>query len=264
MLSHEFVAFLERQVSRPDGLMTANYNEPMRGDLLWVYEGLTDNLGEVLATRSGLGARSGFAMAGARRRHARPGRRTQWRTLADTAVSGRSCTKRGTIILPAPQRRVLFGRRAAVVRRGHAIASRATRAVAGRFLPGRFLETLAPGARTASRKPYTRASWWRLHPCRPTIGKPLRAARDPWAPHSARRDRERGWRSCTETNDRVLAASEAITNPGLVLFLGPDVKNDGMVKDVAMGGPAQKAGSRRGHITFVNGHAFRWRRCARP
>jgi predicted metalloprotease with PDZ domain len=39
--------------------------------------------------------------------------------------------------------------------------------------------------------------------------------------------------------------------------LGLIVKNDGMVKDVAMGGPAQKAGLAPGStITFVNGHAF--------
>ncbi|PWU08833.1 MAG: hypothetical protein C5B51_07140 [Terriglobia bacterium] len=58
LLSHEFVHSWNGKYRRPAGL-TANgsdggYDTPMKGDLLWVYEGLTNYLGEVLAARSGI------------------------------------------------------------------------------------------------------------------------------------------------------------------------------------------------------------------
>ena len=53
---------------RPAGLVTPDYSEPMKGDLLWVYEGLTQYLGEILAPRTGLYTpeefREELAMAG--------------------------------------------------------------------------------------------------------------------------------------------------------------------------------------------------------
>ncbi len=36
------------------GLATPDYQQPMQTDLLWVYEGLTNYLGNILAARSGL------------------------------------------------------------------------------------------------------------------------------------------------------------------------------------------------------------------
>ncbi len=58
----------------------------MVGDLLWVYEGLTSYLGDVLTARAGLvtpeQARDGLALQAARLAHHK-GR--EWRTLADTA-----------------------------------------------------------------------------------------------------------------------------------------------------------------------------------
>src|SRR5438552_11402997 len=54
LLTHEFVHSWNGKYRRPAGLATPNYQEPMQGDLLWVYEGLTDYLGTVLAARTGL------------------------------------------------------------------------------------------------------------------------------------------------------------------------------------------------------------------
>ena len=88
MLSHEFVHSWNGKYRRPAGLITSNYNEPMRGDLLWVYEGLTEYLGEVLATRSGLGTPDRFREWLARDAallDQSAGRK--WRTLSDTAIS---------------------------------------------------------------------------------------------------------------------------------------------------------------------------------
>jgi predicted metalloprotease with PDZ domain len=73
---------------RPAGLATPDYQQPMRDELLWVYEGLTDYLGKVLAARSGLQTnddfRETFALTAAMLDN-RAGR--DWRSLADTAVA---------------------------------------------------------------------------------------------------------------------------------------------------------------------------------
>ena len=42
------------QTAGTAGLATGNFETPMKGDLLWVYEGLTNYLGDILAPRSGL------------------------------------------------------------------------------------------------------------------------------------------------------------------------------------------------------------------
>ena len=59
----------------------------MKGELLWVYEGLTNYLGEILAARSGLWTNEEYreALAGtAAEMDTRAGR--AWRPLEDTAV----------------------------------------------------------------------------------------------------------------------------------------------------------------------------------
>jgi predicted metalloprotease with PDZ domain len=87
LLSHEYVHSWNGKFRRPAGLATGNYDSPMRGDLLWVYEGLTEYLGQVLAARSGLysstDAREDWADVAARLQ-LRKGR--DWRSLADTAT----------------------------------------------------------------------------------------------------------------------------------------------------------------------------------
>jgi len=88
LLPHEFTHSWNGKYRRPAGLATANYQQPMKGDLLWVYEGLTQYLGDVLAVRSGIWTaeqyRSALAASAAFLDH-RPGR--TWRDLEDTAVS---------------------------------------------------------------------------------------------------------------------------------------------------------------------------------
>jgi predicted metalloprotease with PDZ domain len=86
LLPHEFVHSWNGKFRRPAGLATPDYQQPMKDDLLWVYEGLTEYLGEVLSARSGLvnTAQSHEALAylAANFDH-RPGR--DWRPLQDTA-----------------------------------------------------------------------------------------------------------------------------------------------------------------------------------
>jgi predicted metalloprotease with PDZ domain len=88
LLPHEFVHSWNGKFRRPAGLATRNYQEPMVGDLLWVYEGLTEYLGDVLTARSGLWTgeqyREVLANTAARLDHT-AGRK--WRPLEDTGVS---------------------------------------------------------------------------------------------------------------------------------------------------------------------------------
>ena len=54
LLPHEYTHSWNGKYRRPAGLATGNYDSPMRGELLWVYEGLTEYIGMVLSARSGL------------------------------------------------------------------------------------------------------------------------------------------------------------------------------------------------------------------
>jgi predicted metalloprotease with PDZ domain len=54
LLAHEMIHSWNGKFRRPAGLATQDYQQPMIGDLLWVYEGLTSYWAEVLATRAGL------------------------------------------------------------------------------------------------------------------------------------------------------------------------------------------------------------------
>ncbi|HEX3848399.1 MAG TPA: PDZ domain-containing protein [Steroidobacteraceae bacterium] len=88
LLAHEYVHSWNGKYRRPAGLATGNYDSPMRGELLWVYEGLTEYLGYVLSARSGLAppdiARTQWAdVAGWAQSH--KGR--EWRPLVDTAIA---------------------------------------------------------------------------------------------------------------------------------------------------------------------------------
>src|SRR5207248_1075777 len=54
LMAHEFVHSWNGKYRRPAGLATGNYDKPMTGELLWVYEGLTTYLGDLLPVRSGI------------------------------------------------------------------------------------------------------------------------------------------------------------------------------------------------------------------
>ena len=86
LLPHEYVHSWNGKYRRPADLATPDYEQPMQTDLLWVYEGLTSYLGDVLAARSGERtqslARDNLAQIAAELDH-RSGR--VWRNLQDTA-----------------------------------------------------------------------------------------------------------------------------------------------------------------------------------
>jgi predicted metalloprotease with PDZ domain len=88
LLPHEMAHSWNGKFRRPSGLATADYSEPQKGDLLWVYEGLTDYVGRVLASRSGLRTAEDFRDELAQFAdylENQAGR--AWRPLEDTAVA---------------------------------------------------------------------------------------------------------------------------------------------------------------------------------
>ncbi len=88
LLPHEFTHSWNGKYRRPSGLVTPDYQAPLTTDMLWVYEGLTQYYGVMLAARSGfwtpdklreyLASTAGFL-------DDRKGR--TWRNLQDTATS---------------------------------------------------------------------------------------------------------------------------------------------------------------------------------
>src|SRR5258706_5253426 len=88
LMAHELVHSWNGKYRRPAGLATGNYDKPMTGELLWVYEGLTEYLGDLLPVRSGILSaddyRENLAQTAANLTD-HVGR--QWRPLLDTAVA---------------------------------------------------------------------------------------------------------------------------------------------------------------------------------
>ena len=88
LLSHEYTHSWNGKYRRPASLTTPDFEQPMKGDLLWVYEGLTQYMGHVFPARSGVWTpemfRDVFAdtYAGMNMQSGR-----KWRPLVDTAVS---------------------------------------------------------------------------------------------------------------------------------------------------------------------------------
>jgi predicted metalloprotease with PDZ domain len=86
LLPHEMTHSWNGKYRRPKGLATPDFQQPMEGDLLWVYEGMTQYWGDILAARSGLWTTQQFLDETAEVAAAlnnTPGR--SWRPLQDTA-----------------------------------------------------------------------------------------------------------------------------------------------------------------------------------
>lgn len=86
LLGHEYAHSWNGKYRRPANLTTPDFEQPMKGELLWVYEGLTQYLGNVLPTRSKLWTPENFRetiAADAANLDNQTGRR--WRPLVDTA-----------------------------------------------------------------------------------------------------------------------------------------------------------------------------------
>jgi len=85
LLGHEYTHSWDGKFRRPADLWTPNFNVPMRDDLLWVYEGMTQYFGNVLTARAGMRTpeetRDVFARVAA---GFEINRGREWRPLVDT------------------------------------------------------------------------------------------------------------------------------------------------------------------------------------
>lgn len=88
LLPHEFVHSWCGKFRRPASMVTTSFHQPERTRLLWIYEGLTQYLGEVLTVRAGLLSFDEHLPAFASKLEfliRQEGRR--WRALEDTAIA---------------------------------------------------------------------------------------------------------------------------------------------------------------------------------
>jgi predicted metalloprotease with PDZ domain len=88
LLSHEFTHSWNGKYRRPFNLYQDDFAKMQEGSLLWVYEGMTQYLGNVLAARSGLKSQEQYRdmlAASAANLDSKPGR--EWRSTEDTAIA---------------------------------------------------------------------------------------------------------------------------------------------------------------------------------
>ncbi len=89
LLSHEFTHSWNGKYRRPGRLYQPDFETPQQGDLMWVYEGMTQYWGNVLAARAGLKSQEQYrdllALSAAQLDY-KAGR--AWRSTEDTAIAG--------------------------------------------------------------------------------------------------------------------------------------------------------------------------------
>ncbi len=88
LLAHEFTHSWNGKYRRPDKLYQPDFATPQQGELLWVYEGMTQYMGNVLAARSGLETQATYRdklAASAANLDTKTGR--NWRPTDDTAIA---------------------------------------------------------------------------------------------------------------------------------------------------------------------------------
>ncbi len=88
LLSHEFTHSWNGKYRRPNNLYQIDFAKMQQGSLLWVYEGMTQYLGNVLAARSGLKSQAQYRdvlALSAAQLDSKPGR--EWRSTEDTAIA---------------------------------------------------------------------------------------------------------------------------------------------------------------------------------
>ncbi len=261
LLAHEYVHSWNGKFRRPAGLITRDYSQPMRGDLLWIYEGLTEYLGEVLAARSGMESEDRFrdwlGVIGASLDH-ESGR--AWRPLSDTAISAQILFD-AREDYSALRRSIDFYSEGALVwlevdvtlrQLSHGAKSlddfcRAFFGGAG-GAPAVSAYTLDDViAALNAVQPHDWAALFQKRVDTVEMRAPLAGIENAGWKLTYRPQRSDYWQQ--NEDDRKLI--------DLGLSVGMTVRGDGMVGDVAIGGPAQKAGiAPGGKITSVNGREF--------
>ncbi len=261
LLSHEYAHSWNGKYRRPANMLSPDYQQPMEGNLLWVYEGLTDYLGNLLATRAGLWTpeywRENVAVVAASF-DIQPGR--TWRPLSDTAVAAQ----------------ILFGSAEAWrnVRRGADFYAESTllwleadsiirQKTNNRASLDDFLRRFHGGTTgKVEVKPYTYEELiatlnavapydWRKH-----FDERL-GSLDPRAPSAGITNS--GWKLVfNETPNEVIKSyEERGRGKDLTFSLGITLQEDGTIRDVILGLPAANAGiGPRMKVIAVNGRRY--------
>jgi predicted metalloprotease with PDZ domain len=261
LLPHEFVHSWNGKYRRPAGLATRNYQEPMVGDLLWVYEGLTEYLGEVLSARSGLVTpeqyREALAGTAAMLDH-RPGR--TWRSVEDTARSVQALRLQGPdwqnwrrSLDYYPEGALIWLEADTIIRQqthGQKSLDDFCRLFHGgqsgppTVVPYTFDDVVQ------SLNQVTPYDWAAL----------LRERINATDPHAPLGGLERGgWRLVynDQPNAYLRAAEKLGKRTNVAYSLGLQIKDDGELQDVIVGSPAYAAGIGPGmKLVAVNGRAY--------
>ena len=246
LLPHEFVHSWNGKFRRPAGLATGDYDKPMQGDLLWVYEGPTEYLGVILTPRSALLTPEEFRedlAIDAARLDRKTGR--TWRPLEDTAVAAQ-------LLYDARKDYADYRRRVDYYEEGTLIWLEADVMIRQLSKGAKSLDDFCrsfhggPGGAPAL-KPYTFDDIVAgLNATQPydwaTFLHTRLTSTSPRAPLGGIENG--GWKLAYVAEPSVLfkAHEEDAKNIDLMFSLGLVAKDDGTVVDVAVGGPAQKAG----------------------
>jgi predicted metalloprotease with PDZ domain len=261
LLTHEFTHSWNGQYRRPEGLATPDFQQPMKGELLWVYEGLTTYLGTILAARSGLWTpaetRENLATVASSLDH-RAGRR--WRSLQNTANAAQvlyfapsewTSFRRGTDFYPES---VLIWLEADVIIRKQTEGRRSLDDFCRSFLGG---PDTAPVIKTytfddlVSTLNAVAPFDWR------TFFHDRLNSLDPHAPLGGISGA--GWRLIhnDEPNAMIAAAQDAYGKGDFTASIGLVIKADGLIEDVVPGMAANRAGlSPYMKVVGVNGQEF--------
>ncbi len=262
VMSHEYVHSWNGKYRRPAGLATPDFQQPMVGELLWVYEGLTQYLGNVLSARSGLWAdhyyKERLAQVAAYLDN-QPGR--QWRPLVDTTVAAQ-------LLYFAPGQWASYRRSTDFYDEGWLIwldvDTQIRQLTNGQKSIDDFCHVFHGGESSAPTvKPYTLDDVVAaLNQVAPHDWKSFLSARVYQATPHAPLDglTKGGWRLVyTETRNDSLQGAEADARVMDTSYsIGLRVKtNDGVLADVFVDSPAGKAGLGPGmQILAVNGVRF--------
>lgn len=261
LLPHEFVHSWNGKYRRPAGLATKDYSEPLRGDLVWMYEGLTEYLGSVLAARSSLEPpalfreRLAYVIS-----HLQYESGRSWRPLADTAISAQilfsaredySALRRGIDFYGEGQ--LVWLEVDTLLRQ----MSHGTKSIddfcrefyaGGDASPSVTPYTLDDAIASLNRvQAYAWADFFRERVETVQTGAPVQGVENAGWKLTYNDTRPDYWNT-TEDEDRTT---------DMLPSLGMRVKSDGLVADVVIGSPGQRAGIVPGAtITSVNGRQF--------
>ena len=267
ILSHEFVHSWNGKYRRPAGLATADYQQPMIGELLFVYEGMTRYLGDlVLSARSGMRRpeedREFAAWVSANQDRNRPGR--NWRPLVDTAVAVQS-------IGMAPNEEVPYRRSLDYYDESMLVWLDADTTIRMKSNGMKSLDDFAklffgPPTAAPSVKPYTLDDV--IAALNQIVPNDWRAFLDSRvyrvAPHPPLGALDAsGWRLVyNDTPNWYESLRERTTKTTDVSFsIGMWVKNDGTISDVVYGSPGVRGRTRAGHEDQLDRRPQVRRRC---